>query len=96
MSQSPSETLHDESKNGVEALRDKVEERLHAAEDAFKKSVDASKAKLNDAIDRTAESVDQAHMYLKEQARERPSALTAAAIGAGVLVGLLLASGRRR
>jgi len=36
-------------------------------------------------------------MFIKDQARERPVALTAAAIGVGVMVGLLLAnSGRRR
>jgi ElaB/YqjD/DUF883 family membrane-anchored ribosome-binding protein len=96
MSQSTSDTPTEELKNGAEELRAKVEEGLHAAEGAVKKGVDASKAKLNDAIDRTAEGVDQAHMYLKEQARERPIALTAAAIGAGVLLGLILANGRRR
>lgn len=96
MTQSPSDTPADDLKNGAEDLRAKVEERLHAAEDAVKKGVETSKEKLNDAIDRTAEGVDQAHMYLKEQARERPIALTAAAIGAGVLIGLILANGRRR
>lgn len=97
MSQSSANPPLDETTNGADTLRERAAESLRAAEDAMKKGYEESKAKLNDAIDHSAEGLDQAHMYLKEQARERPIALTAAAIGAGVLLGLLLANnGNRR
>lgn len=97
MPQSSSTPPLDDAANGAETLREKAAEGLRAAEDAMKKGYEDGKAKLNDAIDHSAEGLDQAHMYLKEQARERPIALTAAAIGAGVLIGLLLANnGNRR
>jgi ElaB/YqjD/DUF883 family membrane-anchored ribosome-binding protein len=94
----------DAVKKGLETGKQKLDdaidttrEGLHRAEDAVKKGVETSKQKLNDAIDTTAERVDQAHMFIKDQARERPVALTAAAIGVGLLVGLVLANnGRRR
>jgi ElaB/YqjD/DUF883 family membrane-anchored ribosome-binding protein len=97
MSQSSSNPPIDDAQSGAESLRDRASEALHDAQDAMKKGYEQSKAKLNEAIDHSAEGLDQAHMYLKEQARERPIALTAAAIGAGVLIGLLLANnGNRR
>lgn len=97
MSQSNANPPMDEAGNPAETLRERAAEGLHAAQDAMKKGYEDGKAKLNEAIDHSAEGLDQAHMYLKEQARERPIALTAAAIGAGVLIGLLLANnGNRR
>jgi ElaB/YqjD/DUF883 family membrane-anchored ribosome-binding protein len=105
--QAAEEGIHraeDAVKKGLETGKQKIndaldttKENIHRAEDAMKKGVESGKAKLNDAIDTTAERVDQAHMFIKDQARERPVALTAAAIGVGLLVGLVLAnSGRRR
>lgn len=86
----------DYAKAEAERLRQKAANGLHMTQDALKKGVEDSKVKINEAIDVTAERVDQAHMYLKEQARERPIAVTAAAVGAGLILGLLLAGGRRR
>lgn len=97
MSHASSNPPLDDATNGADTLRERAAEKLHEAQDAMKKGYEDGKAKLNDAIDHSAEGLDQAHMYLKEQARERPIALTAAAIGAGVLLGLLLAhNGSRR
>ena len=86
----------DQARAEAETLRQRAANGLHATQDALKKGVEDSKAKINDAIDVAAEGVDQAHMYLKEQARERPIAVTAAAVGAGIVLGLILAGGRRR
>lgn len=45
--------------------------------------------------DTAGQSVDEAGRYVSERVRERPLAATGAAVGVGVLIGLLLAAGRR-
>ena len=42
--------------------------------------------------DTAGESIDQAQQYVTERVRERPLAATGAALGIGVLIGLLLAA----
>jgi len=41
------------------------------------------------------QQIEQAQQYVTERVRERPLAATGAAFGVGVLIGLLLSSGRR-
>ncbi len=77
-------------------IQDKATNGVHAAEDAAKRAIDKSKMKLAEAVDASAVRIEQAHAYLQKEARERPVTVTALAIGAGVLVGLILAGGRRR
>jgi ElaB/YqjD/DUF883 family membrane-anchored ribosome-binding protein len=45
--------------------------------------------------DNAGQQLDQAQHYVTERVRERPLAATGAALGVGVLIGLLLSSGRR-
>jgi ElaB/YqjD/DUF883 family membrane-anchored ribosome-binding protein len=45
--------------------------------------------------DTAGESFEQASQYVTERVKERPLAATGAALGIGVLIGLLLSSGRR-
>lgn len=45
--------------------------------------------------DNAGEHLDDAQRYVIAQVKERPLAATGAAIGIGVLIGLLLAGGRR-
>jgi ElaB/YqjD/DUF883 family membrane-anchored ribosome-binding protein len=45
--------------------------------------------------DRAGESLEEAGEYVTAQVRERPLAALGAALGVGVLIGLLLGSGRR-
>ena len=45
--------------------------------------------------DTAGEGLDQAQQYVTERVKERPLAATGAALGVGVLIGLLLSSGRR-
>lgn len=45
--------------------------------------------------DNAGQQLDQAQQYVTERVRERPLAATGAALGVGVLIGLLLSSGRR-
>lgn len=46
--------------------------------------------------DTASQQLDDAQRYVVERVRERPLAATGAALGIGVLVGLLLAAGRHR
>jgi ElaB/YqjD/DUF883 family membrane-anchored ribosome-binding protein len=45
--------------------------------------------------DNASQQIEQAQQYVTERVRERPLAATGAAFGLGVLIGLLLSSGRR-
>ena len=45
--------------------------------------------------DNAGEQIEQAQQYVTERVRERPLAATGAAFGLGILIGLLLSSGRR-
>jgi ElaB/YqjD/DUF883 family membrane-anchored ribosome-binding protein len=45
--------------------------------------------------DTAGQQMEQAQTYVTERVRERPLAATGAALGVGVLIGLLLSSGRR-
>jgi ElaB/YqjD/DUF883 family membrane-anchored ribosome-binding protein len=45
--------------------------------------------------DRAGEGLDEAQQYVTEQVRARPLAAMGAALGVGVLIGMLLGSGRR-
>jgi len=45
--------------------------------------------------DTAGEQLEHAQQYVTERVRERPLAATGAALGLGVLIGLLLSSGRR-
>jgi ElaB/YqjD/DUF883 family membrane-anchored ribosome-binding protein len=62
-------------------------ERAEAALESAKEALDAARHTVEDGLDHT-------HRYLKRQWRERPVTVAAAAVGAGVLIGLLL--GNRR
>lgn len=46
--------------------------------------------------DTAGQQLDDAQRYVVERVKERPLAATGAALGIGVLVGLLLAAGRHR
>ena len=45
--------------------------------------------------DNAGEQIDQAQQYVTERVRERPMAAVGAALGVGVLIGLLLSAGRK-
>jgi len=64
----------------AEGIADDVRER---AEEAFERA----QAAVEDGL-------DEAHRYLKRQWRERPVAVAATALGAGVIIGLLIGSRR--
>ncbi|MGE3301635.1 MAG: hypothetical protein AB7M12_00800 [Hyphomonadaceae bacterium] len=96
MSDNTISSVVDEAKKTANSLKREAVNGLHATQDELRRRVEESKVRLNTAIDETADRVDAAHMYLKEQARERPIAVTLAAVGAGLVIGMLLSGGRRR
>ena len=60
-----------------------AEEARERAEEAY----EAAHAAVEDGI-------DTAHRYMKRQWRDRPRAVTASAVGVGLIVGMLLGSRR--
>ena len=73
-----------------------AEDTLKKGEDALKRGLEQSKEKLGEAADVAATRVEEAHAYITRQAREKPVQTTAIALGAGLLLGLFMAGGRRR
>lgn len=63
--------------------RERAEAALEAAQDAL--------ANAQDAIE---DGIDDAHKYMKRQWRERPLTVAGAALGTGLIIGLLLGSRR--
>lgn len=70
--------------------KDRLTRAAELAEDAHDRAEEAYEA-AHAAIE---DGIDDAHRYLKRQWKERPVAVTASAVGVGVLIGLLL-GGRR-
>lgn len=70
--------------------KDKRREAVELAEEARERAeaaFEAAQAAVEDGL-------DEAHRYLKRQWRERPLAVAATALGAGLVIGLLLGSRR--
>ncbi len=73
--------------------------RAHEIGEAARAGAEAAFARAQSAYAHGREAVedglDTTHRYLKHQWQERPVAVAAAAVGVGVLVGLLLSARRR-
>jgi ElaB/YqjD/DUF883 family membrane-anchored ribosome-binding protein len=64
------------------------------AADSRAEAMQDARERIEAARDAVEDGLDEAYLYLKRQWRERPLAVAGAALGAGVLLGLLL-NGRR-
>ncbi|MFZ2030273.1 MAG: hypothetical protein WAU68_08195 [Vitreimonas sp.] len=64
------------------------------AEDIADDVRDRAEEALERAQSAVEDGMDEAHRYLKRQWRERPVAVAATALGAGVIIGLLIGSRR--
>ena len=89
-------TAADQIGDAAKRAAGRVSNGAHALEDAVKENIEKSKAKLGEAVDVAASRVEDAHAYISRQAREKPVQTTAIALGAGLLLGLFMAGGRRR
>ncbi|WP_296818458.1 DUF883 domain-containing protein [Brevundimonas sp.] len=97
-------------KNDVEAVGREEAERLRGLAAQADESVRARTAELRDRArryydeaqvrgreyyDEASERFDEYQRYLSERVQERPLQSTGIALGVGVIIGLLLAGGRR-
>ena len=64
-------------------------------EQAVQDGLEQLRAQSRVYADTAGEQFDQAQQYVTERVRERPMAAIGAALGVGVLVGLLLSAGRK-
>lgn len=64
-------------------------------EQAVQDGLEQLRAQSRAYADTAGQQLDQAQQYVTERVRERPLAATGAALGVGVLIGLLLAAGRK-
>lgn len=97
----------DESTSAVNSATDKATKLSAEAQRSFADAAKRVEKVVADGIeqlraqtraytDGAGQQFDEASQYVTERVRERPLAATGAALGIGVLIGLLLASTSRR
>jgi ElaB/YqjD/DUF883 family membrane-anchored ribosome-binding protein len=86
--------------NGTPAAGGEAERSFNEAAERFQKAVqegiETLRAQTRTYADTAGQQLDEAQRYVSEQVKERPLVSTAAALGIGMLVGLILAGGRHR
>jgi ElaB/YqjD/DUF883 family membrane-anchored ribosome-binding protein len=92
----------DDAKNGAESTKRMTAEAQRTFADArarieqvVQDGLEQLRAQSRAYADTAGEQLDQAQQYVTERVRERPLAAIGAALGVGVLVGLLLSAGRK-
>jgi ElaB/YqjD/DUF883 family membrane-anchored ribosome-binding protein len=65
-------------------------------EQVVNESVETIRAQTRAYADTAGQQLDDAQRYVAERVKERPLASAGVALGLGVVIGLLLAGGRRR
>jgi ElaB/YqjD/DUF883 family membrane-anchored ribosome-binding protein len=73
-----------------------IAEAVNRIEGAVQQGLEQLRAQSRVYADAAGEQLDEAARVASEQIRARPLAATGAALGVGVLIGLLLASAARR
>lgn len=82
------------AKLNAEAQRSFADARAKI-EEVVQQGLEQLRAQSRAYADTAGQSIDEAGRYVSERVKERPLAATGAAVGVGVLIGLLLAAGRR-
>jgi ElaB/YqjD/DUF883 family membrane-anchored ribosome-binding protein len=93
----------EESKAAVKAATDGVAkvaadaqrsfaETAKRIEKAMSEGIEQLRAQTRAYSDTAGQQIDQAQQYMTERVRERPLAATGAALGVGVVIGILLAA----
>lgn len=78
-------------KDAEKSLNDLTER----AQKTIQEGLETLRGQARSYADTAGDSIDVAQRYMTERVQERPLAATFAALGVGVLIGVLLASGRR-
>jgi ElaB/YqjD/DUF883 family membrane-anchored ribosome-binding protein len=97
----------DETKNAARAATDAAAKLSAEAQRSFteaakkfegvvQEGLETLRAQTRAYADTAGQQLDEAQRYVVDRVKERPLAATGAALGIGVLVGLLLAAGRNR
>ena len=92
----------DNARQTARSARDTLDEGRRAfpklkieARKAFEDGVDQIRSQAGDYADQAGDQLDTARLYMVERVQERPMTATLAALGAGFVLGLLFAGGRR-
>ncbi len=104
MSAEDTATLNEETRaNGAAAADRRIKEMASKAERALREKADDLRERADDLrerardyYDEATDRLDVAQRFITERVQEKPVAATLAAVGVGVVIGLLLAGGRRR
>ncbi len=83
------------AKEAVDEGRRQLPQLKTDARKAFDDGVEQLKGQAHDVADQAGDQVDAARLYMVERVQERPIAATVAALGAGFVLGLVFAGGRR-
>ena len=78
----------------LEAQRTRAE-ATRRVEVAVQEGLERVRLQSQAYADNAGQRIDEAGRYVADQVRARPLTATGAAVGVGVLIGLLLAAGRR-
>jgi ElaB/YqjD/DUF883 family membrane-anchored ribosome-binding protein len=96
----PASTTVDEAASRVDkTIRDaekNIAEMTERAQKTIEEGLETLRGQARVYADSAGESLDVAQKYLTDRVQERPLAATFAALGVGLLIGLLLAGGRER
>jgi len=85
----------DDARETVSDLRDAIPELARNAERALQERFGNLRGQSQETLDAAADRLEDARLYVIDRVQERPFTTTLAALGAGVLIGLLFASRRR-
>ena len=80
----------------VKEVEISLREVIERLEKAVQDGLELFRAQTKTYASTAGEQIDVAQRYVVERVQERPMTATVAALGAGVLIGLLLAGGRDR
>lgn len=80
----------------AEGVGGPLQDAAEIATDVFKATVSDAKDRLKPTLSAAEESFGKATDVVVEKIRERPVTAAAAAIGAGIIIGLLLSNNRRQ
>ena len=90
----------DDLSRAADHARDLFPEFARQARELFDDSLERLRGQVREggkeAKDVAGEQLESARLYVVDRVQERPLTVTLAALGVGVLVGLLFASGSRR